>query len=342
MAQQIELTERPDELSQRLQSYVQSGNLNFLLGSGASVPAINTVGSIEKEINELIVAGKQDDADIRSLEFVEKLSAEHGALHAKTHSAEFSATLAGYVDFVRAIDAILFQRKNDLLPRQANVFTTNYDMFVELAAGRIPALVLNDGFSRAAAMDTKFSFAPERYTDRTYRSGSIYNHPSEIPTVNLIKLHGSLSWRRDGDSIVYDTTPVGALPQADRTNSAKVQEHIEKFFLILPNIWKFHATIMERVYYDLLRIYANALQLENALVICFGFSFEDEHILDITRRALRNPTAQLIIFSYSHDDASRFISKFENQRNVLVIAPRHGEHIDFARLNELLRTIIPK
>ena len=39
-----------------LEPYFQSGNLSFLVGSGASAPAIKTAGAIESEINTLLAA----------------------------------------------------------------------------------------------------------------------------------------------------------------------------------------------------------------------------------------------------------------------------------------------
>ncbi len=47
---------------------------------------------------------------------------------------------------------------------------------------------------------------------------------------------------------------------------------------------------MDSTYYELLRIYNNELDREGTLLVSFGFSFGDKHILDITRRALKNPT----------------------------------------------------
>jgi SIR2-like domain len=82
------------------------------------------------------------------------------------------------------------------------VFTTNYDMFIEHAASLIPTVVLNDGFDRTASLRSEFLFASEKYFDRTYRSGALYTNQIEIPTINLIKLHGSVSWRRSKDIFV--------------------------------------------------------------------------------------------------------------------------------------------
>jgi hypothetical protein len=185
------------------------------------------------------------------------------------------------------------------------------------------------------------TFLPERYFDRTYRSGASYNHQIEVPTINLIKLHGSFSWRKNSNTVVFDPTLIEIPAPNEQSNPKAISEYLQKHFLILPNLRKFHATLMERVYYDLLRLFSRALEQQNVAVLVFGFSFADEHILDLTRRALRNPTSQLIIFSYDHASAEDYKAKFAEQRNVTVIAPDEATVLDFPRLNKILGSILP-
>ena len=102
---------------------------------------------------------------------------------------------------------------------------------------------------------------------------------------------------------------------------------------------KFESTLLDRVYFDLLRLYSNAMEVENALLFVFGFSFADEHILDITRRALRNPTAKVVILAYSQHGATDFEAKFSAHRNILIIKPAAGQNIGFPELNALFDKI---
>ncbi|MGH9772965.1 MAG: SIR2 family protein, partial [Candidatus Acidiferrales bacterium] len=88
------------------------------------------------------------------------------------------------------------------------------------------------------------------------------------------------------------------------------------YAVILPQVTKFKTTLMDRTYYELLRIYANELDRENTLLVAFGFSFSDEHIRDITRRALENPTLRLIAFSHSNKDRQAFARMFGEYNNV--------------------------
>ena len=56
----------PHETENLIGTRIQSGNLNFLIGSGASKPAINTLGNIEKTINELDHYAKKEARDFSS------------------------------------------------------------------------------------------------------------------------------------------------------------------------------------------------------------------------------------------------------------------------------------
>lgn len=244
MTEIIYISEDNQPAPKFLEPYLQSGNLNFLIGSGASFPAIKTAGNIEVEINDLLTANKDDEANKKCFEFLRTINAANKALTTLGFNANIGKVKRRYIDFLSAVDRILFARKNILLARQANVFTTNYDLFFEHAAGAIPGIVLNDGFDRSSLMKAA-TFSPERYFDRTYRSGTFYNHQIEIPTINLIKLHGSFSWRKKSNSVVFDATPVAMLTPPEELNPAKIREYIQKHFLILPNLRKFHATLTD-------------------------------------------------------------------------------------------------
>ena len=105
------------------------------------------------------------------------------------------------------IDKILFERKTSILPRQANIFSTNYDFFVEYSADFLPNIVLNDGLVRSYALNNRLVYKPEVFFDRRYRGDGQFEKYAEIPTINLIKLHGSLSWGVQ-DNEVYFTKPI--------------------------------------------------------------------------------------------------------------------------------------
>jgi len=331
-----------ENFTKQLEAYIQSGNLNFLIGSGASLPAIKLAGDIERDINELLESGKETEANVLALDFIQKLEVQNSQISIGSQDSDATKTLKYYIDFLAAVDRLLFERKNYLLPRQAGIFTTNYDMFFEHAASQLPSLILIDGFDRTTLLNGNFHFAPEQFLDRTYRSVSVYTRQSEVPTINLFKLHGSLNWSRLSDKITFMQTSPDHLDQDALADPNKVEGALKKRTLILPNLHKFSSTLLDRVYYDLLRFFTNSIEKENAILISFGFSFSDEHILDITRRALRNPTSQLIIFAYDAETVEKLLEKFMSQRNALIISPNDGENIDFQKFIELLNNVIPE
>jgi hypothetical protein len=343
MARTLILSERPEDVRKLTESYIQSGNLNFLVGSGASMPAIMVAGNIEAEINSLLIGGNEADADLKAFEFIEELAETNADLIADIDHQPIKDTLSNYSDFLSAVDGILFERKNILLPRQANIFTTNYDLFIEKAASTLPNVTLNDGFDRTSAVGSRYLFSPQKYFDRTYRSGSSNDRIAELPVMNLIKVHGSLSWQRDADKeISFAANGVQLAGHVQKNDPAAVSSALARRAVILPNLRKFESTLLERVYFDLLRLFSNCMDRDNALLIAFGFSFADEHILDITRRALRNPTAQLLIFAYSSASVAAFSDKFSHNRNVTVIDPGAGPPTDFKVFNSILREVIPQ
>lgn len=326
-----------NDVSRILERFIQSGHLNFLIGSGASRPAIELAGDIEAEINALLSLSDTPEANKKALLFIEALEYQNGFLpDGYTEGDDTHTTLTNYLSFLTSVDRMLFERKNILLPRQANIFTTNYDEFIESAARHLPATILNDGFDRRVGGDT-FEFSPEILFDRVYRSGGVYENQSEVPTINLVKIHGSLSWKRESEErILFGSHDCTELTTIEKDSPILVAEALSKRAVILPNMRKFESTLLDRVYFDLLRLFSNALEKENALLIVFGFSFADEHILDITRRALRNPTAKIVIFAYSEDSVDEFERKFRSHRNATVVHPIDGDVIDFVVVNKIL------
>lgn len=341
MAKTVSIASDRERLETILTKALQSGHINFLLGSGASLPAIPTAGNIENELDQL---QESDPANfsLRRNAFLSTIQSSTNDLIEGAQNENNATTFSGYDRFLGLLARILHERKTDLLPKQVTVFTTNYDLFIERASEAMPSLRLNDGFTRNPAVCTSYSFQPEHYFDVTFKTGALFRHKSPIPTVNLIKLHGSLSWRVSAEGLCYHAE---SRPIPDE-NSASFEQDVatfaDSFSLVLPTRDKFHQTLLTQVYYDLLRIFANALEIENVTLVCFGFSFDDRHILDIVSRALKNPTLLVLVVSYDDGSVAHYREKFDRHENVIVIHPTAPETIDFARLNDLLESIIPK
>lgn len=84
---------------------------------------------------------------------------------------------------------------------------------------------------------------------------------------------------------------------------------------------------MDYHFYELMRIYSNALEKENSILFVVGFSFADEHIATLTRRsAENNPTLKVIIFAFCDEEEDAFnknigIDSTCVNNNILIITP---------------------
>lgn len=101
---------------------------------------------------------------------------------------DLECTRANYDAFMSSLEKILTRRRTGLLPRRINVFTTNYDLFIEEAATRNNNILFNDGFNRRASILGDAEFDAGSFNHSVSATGNLYNYKVELPTVNLIKL----------------------------------------------------------------------------------------------------------------------------------------------------------
>jgi SIR2-like domain len=340
-----------DSFLKELSRAFQSGRINFILGAGASLPGIQAAGDIESVVQKLFESDDSDSAYVMLFNFLNDIQAKNNVLR-KLNSWEVVSpdfdlsggtdeenvyqSLRQYVNFLWALEQILIKSKTTLLPRQVNIFSTNYDLFIEKSSELFDTLRVNDGFDRSPNLLNKFPFSPKNFFNSLFNNGNSFGYKVEIPTLNLIKIHGSLSWRRGDGEIVFDGTEIKG--DAKNSGAGTEKEYVDKHTLVLPRREKFKETTLDRTYYDLLRVYSNELDAENTLFFAFGFSFRDEHVYDITRRALKNPTLRFMIFAYDQSSALELMDKFIGNDNVQVISLIDG-YLNFSVFNEILEQI---
>src|SRR5690554_192436 len=273
--------------------------------------------------------------------------------------SELEKTYNNYDKFINALNTILERRKTNVLNSQVNLFTTNMDLFLD-AVLENNNLNFNDGFSGRM----KPVFSTSNYKKASYQTSSHYDNISEIPTFNLFKLHGSVNWKKEKigeeEKIVYDPNlsvlnEISKLERSDEIlcindnssysslkegtqfvfdiNEPIVREFLDKYeelIFVNPTKEKFQLTTIDYVFYEQLRMYSNALEKENSVMFVHGFSFADEHIKEITIRAVKsNPTLILYIFCFNQKDKNKIEAYFKNQNNVIVF--NNGESYTFGK-----------
>ncbi|MEQ1871924.1 MAG: hypothetical protein ABL961_18040, partial [Vicinamibacterales bacterium] len=216
-----------------------------------------------------------------------------------------------------------------------------YDLFIDAAARSCETATVADGFDRGTALSDAVAYSSHRFSLTTYDTGNLYEYRVELPSINLVKLHGCLSWHRDGEFLTCRAAQCDPLRPDQLGDDAVVTQFVGRYAVVLPQATKFNATVLDRTYYELLRLYANALDKENVLLVCFGFSFRDEHVLHITRRALKNPTLRLVIVAYDAVSGESFAHIFRAHSNVIVLLAQ-ALPVDFARFNKLMSDSVPR
>lgn len=345
MVRRCDVDSSRNSLIEMLRKAVQSANLNFIIGAGCSYPGIPILGTIESEIKDLVDADKSSEADALIFKFLEPFLEVCSKMRSGPDDA-INQTLDNYKFFLSTVSGILLSNASNIMRKQANVFSTNYDLFPEWAFEEIRGGVrFNDGFSRGPALYRPSPFSMSEFFNSVYNNGNSYNYRVQVPCLNLIKLHGSLSWEKLGDEITFSIGRLENLLIEHRTISStdsltQCDAFNRKFSIVLPKQEKFKDVVLDHTYYALLRLYANELDKENTLLIAEGFSFSDNHILGLTMEALRNPTLKLVIFCYEKEKIESYAQKFNAFNNVEVVYSE-SEEIDFVKFNSILREAFP-
>ena len=137
-----------------LKDIVQDCNINFLIGAGLSSPYLALLGQVEKLLTRL--PDKKEDRDIKKIiraslykKFFDDVIVKNLNILSwseESNTKELNSVLEQYQNFIKNINTILLNRKSTILSKQVNLFTTNFDIFLEKAL-ETANVEYNDGFS---------------------------------------------------------------------------------------------------------------------------------------------------------------------------------------------------
>lgn len=356
-----------------LRNALASAHVNVLLGSAFSIETVPTLGhreswfcAVERKLREESADGAWTTALalLKGEYFLSIMQPLHGARPTE-----------GQLRLAETLVSLVRDRGSAVAPRRLNAFTTNYDPLLELALEEL-CVPFNDGFvGRDAPV-----FDPSAFSRLQYEQSLFMEYSSQVATVNVLKTHGSLTWRRDDDKVVYsrpDDTLAACVVDCDGLGDLGALEALKVLIgsecdasglkelhdiaasmddgdlavlfrfvgqydsvlcVVNPSKRKFEETLLERSYYDLLRIYANELDRNNALLLVFGFSFADEHIRELTVRAARsNPRLIIAISCYSEESKRDIELYFTGCENVWYIVPGEGGRVGLEEFGRVLK-----
>ena len=283
------------------------------------------------------------------------------------------SVITEYKRFITTLIQVLNKQKASA--KRANIFTTNYDSCFEIAseelmAERIAQFEVNDGSTGFQSR----TFHTRNFNNRVVNKGVFDRHDQYIPQLNLLHAHGSVHWtkgNKNGDiklnygnscykidftlsenqllnafkTILYDENKtISDLITfvEDSDISVLRSEHFwpayNKMPIVNPTKWKFHETVFEEAYYQILRHLSYELERPNSILIVFGFSFADEHILSLVQRALSNPSLTMYVVCYNESTKEWIKELFKEYANVKYLYSESNA-LDFKLFNDEYFTI---
>ncbi len=290
-----------------IKEIIQSGHINLLIGSGCSLDYLSTLKDIEDRMN---VEATRETAQKDYYKLIKKSRAILDETN-ETNASEkkkLNKTKENYDSFLGFWADIISRRSLHIVNKQINIFTTNFDMFVEDSCERL-GIPYNDGFN--GQINSIFNIANFNKIQK-YKSLQ-FDNTSDVPLFNIIKLHGSISWVEKTGEITYSDGSHVANGLDKKTDSDFTKEY-NKIAVINPNAEKHFETVLDTNYASMLRKFTLELEKENSVLILIGFSLNDNHIKNLLYGAMKsNPTLVVIYFSHSQYDEK--IDKLEEKKN---------------------------
>lgn len=176
-----------------------------------------------------------------------------------------------------------------------NIFTLNYDILIEVSAENLN-IPINNGFQGFQIR----KFNPANFNYKNYVETS--NGDKKIEkSINLIKLHGSLSWEKDESVLPYNI--IEKQLELNKTDSEnwKLNYNNKEKIIIYPVQTKKSYTL-DLPYSEMFRQFNDVINKTNSTLFIMGYSFSDEHINDIIENSLTNPFINIVLFLYSNHE----------------------------------------
>ena len=384
------------DLCEDLSALFTNTRINWLIGAGFSASVLSTLGNNEILFETLENRVYSDETE-RKKTILKAYMYWNYFCDSIYPITSINSTLEGhleeYIKFASELHRIISKRDSSIYSKRINVFTTNYDPILELAFDKTEKLLYNDGFEGRIYP----YFSTDNYSKKYYREAMFSNRATEIPVIDIFKIHGSVTWKRveerieyqyyneaintffitlsglfdkkkrkqiyylsnprelnrkiidefDLDALLKTITTIQSFSTEDSGKDMRwyypqdqtdilieqildslilddgdvdkysdfYQNYTEFFSIVNPTKGKFKDTLMNKNYYELLRLFSNELEKENTTLLSFGFSFNDEHILDLVKRSMINPNLKIIIFCYKESEIKHLKEIFSDSKN---------------------------
>lgn len=272
----------------------------------------------------------QDELNVKLNEFIKAILSTERAFKEILESDDPKEVNNGVLAF-GYLQAFLLSFSSRAASRERlNIFTTNYDRFLEFGCDEVGVLLLDrfKGKLQPIFRNTRLEL------DYHYNPPGIRGEPRYVEGVaRITKLHGSIDWLFKGHGkIIRSLLPFGAIE-----NHPDIPSDATKHVVIYPN----SAKDVETAYYpysELFREFSTAICKPNSSIVTYGYGFGDSHINRIIADMFTIPSTHLVIIAYS--DPGKRIEKFLKDKNKAQYTLLIGTH--FGDIQTLVDNYLPK
>lgn len=321
---------------EKLIKRIESWNLNFLIWAWASTPFLPLLWSIEEDIkkcwNDMSKKIKKYEEYYNKV-MLPNLQIKDEVLN-KYVDKKLKEVWENYEKFFIALNQVLLKRKMNILWKQANIFTTNIDVFMETILEKL-LIDYNDWFS--------WNFQPKlmlsNFKKSIFKRSTHFDYKSEIPMLNIVKLHWSLNWEEKEKMIIFSMLEkVSNLKNLVWTPN--FLEEYKKLMIVNPEETKYQETVL-LYYYEMLRLFSSELEKENAILFIIWFSLNDNHIQEILVRCSNsNPTLHIYILAKETSSIHKKIIEESKYKNIEVVIPQDKWYFDLWKIWDIFLDII--
>jgi hypothetical protein len=317
--------------NKELREIIQSGHLNLLVGSGCSSGYLSTLRDIETRMN---VDETKEEAQKDYYKIIKKSkSILNETLETNAREKEKLVNAKEkYDSFLGFWADTISKRSLHIVNKQINLFTTNFDMFMEDSCERL-GIPYNDGFIG----QIKPVFGVSNFNKIQKYKSLQFDNTSDIPLFNIIKLHGSLSWVTKDNKVIYsDGSHVP--DNLDNKTGEDFTSGYEQIGVINPNAEKHFETVLDTNYASMLRKFTLELEKENSVLVIVGFSLTDKHVRDLLYGVIKsNPTLVVVYFSYSQYNETLDVLEESKNPNLYIISPQAS--FSFEKVSDYLSKV---
>lgn len=230
---------------------------------------------------------------------------------------------SNYRNLLRLLENFLLSFSTRTATRdRLNIFSTNYDRFIEFGLDEAGILTL-DRFIGKLKPIMRFH---QIELDYHYNPPGIRGEPRYVEgVIRYTKLHGSVDWQFKDGQIIKIPLPFGADVNNDFFNDPYNK------VVIYPNSSKAIETAFFP-YSELFRDFSTAICRTNSVLVTYGYGFGDSHINRIIKDMLTIPSTHLVIISYdlAQDRIDKFIEKCNESQLTLLIGKELGNFENLA------------